>query len=41
MTQDLQKENLCFLSGEPFPRCWTDPHYRDADVERVTQTASH
>ena len=37
----FSKENLCFLSGEPLPRCWTDPHYRDAEVERVTQTASN
>mgnify|MGYP001555693473 CR=1 FL=1 len=25
----LKKSNLNFLSGEPLPRCWTDPHYRD------------
>ncbi len=24
----FQKKDLEFLSGEPLPRCWTDPHYR-------------
>jgi hypothetical protein len=28
------KETLVFPSGEALPRCWTDPHYRDADVRR-------
>lgn len=23
------KSDLEFLSGEPLPRCWVDPHYRD------------
>ncbi|MGB5833060.1 MAG: acetyltransferase [Thiohalocapsa sp.] len=26
------KAKLCFASGEPLPRCWTDPHYRDAEL---------
>ncbi|MBK5968517.1 MULTISPECIES: acetyltransferase [Thiorhodovibrio] len=38
--EKFNKETLCFLSGEPFPRCWTDPHYRDAEVERVSQATS-
>lgn len=38
--EDLQepmkfsKDNLVFLSGEKLPRCWTDPHYRDDELER-------
>lgn len=28
------KSNLQFLSGEALPRCWTDPHYRDNDLQR-------
>lgn len=23
------KSELTFPSGEPLPRCWKDPHYRD------------
>ena len=33
--QDLEpfrKSELVFLSGEPLPRCWTDPHYRDDEL---------
>jgi len=30
----FQKADLVFLSGEPLPRCWTDIHYRDADIVR-------
>ncbi|NBC13031.1 MAG: acetyltransferase [Gammaproteobacteria bacterium] len=29
----FDKAKLRFASGEPLPRCWTDPHYRDAEVE--------
>jgi hypothetical protein len=29
----FEKTKLRFASGEPLPRCWTDPHYRDAEVE--------
>jgi len=35
--QDIEtydKSNLTFLSGEELPRCWTDPHYRDAEISR-------
>lgn len=28
------KTELVFLSGEPLPRCWTDPHYRDDELKR-------
>jgi hypothetical protein len=28
------KDALVFPSGEALPRCWTDPHYRDAEVRR-------
>jgi len=27
------KADLVFLSGEPLPRCWTDPHYRDDELK--------
>jgi hypothetical protein len=26
--QDLLKSELTFPSGEPLPRCWTDPMYQ-------------
>ncbi len=28
------KEDLSFPSGEALPRCWIDPHYRDAELNR-------
>ncbi len=31
---ELKKTDLIFLSGEPLPRCWTDPHYRDDELTR-------
>lgn len=27
--EPIPKSDLVFLSGEPLPRCWTDPHYRE------------
>lgn len=33
--QKFRKNDLVFLSGEPLPRCWTDPHYRDDELERL------
>ena len=30
----FNKQDLCFLSGEPLPRCWVDPHYRDEELKR-------
>ena len=27
--QEYPKSDLCFPSGEPLPRCWTDPEYQD------------
>lgn len=30
----FKKSDLTFLSGEPLPRCWTDPHYRDKELVR-------
>lgn len=30
--EKFEKANLVFLSGEELPRCWIDPHYRDAEV---------
>jgi hypothetical protein len=30
----FDKQDLVFLSGEALPRCWTDPHYRDAELRR-------
>lgn len=31
----FEKDQLRFASGEPLPRCWTDPHYRDDEVETM------
>lgn len=28
------KTNLQFPSGEGLPQCWTDVHYRDAELRR-------
>jgi hypothetical protein len=28
----FKKIDLVFLSGEELPRCWTDPHYRDDEL---------
>jgi len=30
---EYMKSDLAFLSGEQLPRCWTDPHYRDAELQ--------
>jgi len=30
----FKKHDLVFLSGEKLPKCWTDPHYRDAEISR-------
>ncbi|MGD8483979.1 MAG: acetyltransferase [Thioalkalispiraceae bacterium] len=32
--EKFQKQELVFLSGERLPRCWTDPHYRDSELQR-------
>ena len=32
--EKFSKTDLVFLSGEALPRCWTDPHYRDAELTR-------
>ena len=32
--EKFKKSDLVFLSGEPLPRCWTDPHYRDDELIR-------
>jgi len=32
--EKFRKSDLVFLSGEPLPRCWTDPHYRDNELTR-------
>lgn len=32
--QKFNKSDLNFLSGEPLPHCWTDPHYRDKEISR-------
>ena len=31
---NFKKHDLAFLSGEKLPKCWTDPHYRDAEISR-------
>lgn len=28
------KRDLLFQSGEKLPACWTDPHYRDAEIAK-------
>lgn len=28
------KAELTFPSGESLPKCWTDLHYRDAEIQR-------
>ena len=32
--EKFKKGDLVFLSGEELPRCWTDPHYRDSELNR-------
>ena len=32
--EPFEKSGLVFLSGEPLPTCWTDPHYRDHELRR-------
>ena len=32
--QKFRKSDLIFLSGEELPRCWTDAHYRDDELQR-------
>jgi hypothetical protein len=32
--EKFSKSDLCFLSGEPLPRCWLDAHYRDTEIKR-------
>jgi len=32
--EPFDKRALCFLSGEDLPHCWTDRHYRDAELAR-------
>ncbi|MEA3641211.1 MAG: acetyltransferase [Lamprobacter sp.] len=31
--ETVDKQALRFPSGEALPRAWTDPHYRDEEVE--------
>ncbi len=31
--ETIDKQDLLFPSGEGLPRAWTDPHYRDEEVE--------
>jgi hypothetical protein len=33
--EPIAKQALRFTSGETLPRAWTDPHYRDAEVDAV------
>lgn len=32
-SETVDKQALQFPSGEALPRAWTDPHYRDEEVE--------
>lgn len=31
--ETVDKQDLLFPSGEGLPRAWTDPHYRDEEVD--------
>jgi len=33
--ESFAKSDLMFVSGEALPRCWTDAHFRDAELERA------
>lgn len=33
--ESFAKARLIFPSGEPLPRCWRDPHYRDPELRRA------
>jgi hypothetical protein len=37
--EDFRKADLVFQSGEPLPRCWIDPHYRDEKIRRTPRTS--
>lgn len=32
--ENFNKSDLTFLSGEALPQCWTNPHYRDKELNR-------
>ncbi|MEY6433652.1 acetyltransferase [Thioalkalicoccus limnaeus] len=32
--ESFAKGDLVFCSGETMPRCWTDVHYRDDEIQR-------
>ena len=32
--EKFKKSDLVFLSGEELPRCWTNPHYRNNELNR-------
>jgi len=32
--EKFKKSDLIFLSGEELPRCWTNPHYRNNELNR-------
>ena len=32
--EKFNKSDLSFMSGESLPRCWTDAHYRDSEINR-------
>ena len=31
----FEKTELVFLSNEPLPACWTNPHYRDHELRKT------
>lgn len=33
VTDSFRKSDLQFASGEELPKCWTDPQYRDEELE--------
>lgn len=37
--EKFPKTELTFPSGEELPRCWLDPHYRDAELSKKGRPA--
>lgn len=35
--EKFAKQDLVFPSGEPLPRCWFDPKYRNAEIQRKSR----
>ena len=33
--ETFEKTSLVFMSDEPLPACWTNPHYRDHELRKT------